>query len=201
MHMPPLETQRLLVRPFTIADLDAVHQILDIEPGDARAGGGDAAAARAERQQWLQWTVLSYEALAKLHQPPYGDRALVLKNNEQVIGACGFAPVLLPFEQLPFFSSEYSGERLPGSPVRNTNEFGLYWAVASAHQRQGYAVEAGRALVEYAFTQLNLKRVVATTTYDNLASIGVMRKLGMHIARNPYPDPPWLQVVGILANT
>jgi hypothetical protein len=27
-----------------------------------------------------------------------------------------------------------------------------------------------------------------------------MRRLGMRIDRNPYPDPPWFQVVGILEN-
>jgi hypothetical protein len=27
-----------------------------------------------------------------------------------------------------------------------------------------------------------------------------MRKLGMRIEKNPYPEPPWLQVVGILDN-
>jgi [ribosomal protein S5]-alanine N-acetyltransferase len=47
---------------------------------------------------------------------------------------------------------------------------------------------------------MGLRRVVATTTYDNEASMGVMRKLGMRIERNPFPDPPWLQVVGILEN-
>jgi hypothetical protein len=46
-----------------------------------------------------------------------------------------------------------------------------------------------------------LKRVIATTMYDNAASMGVMRKLGIHIERNPYPDPPWLQVVGVLDNS
>jgi hypothetical protein len=28
--------------------------------------------------------------------------------------------------------------------------------------------------------------------------MGVMRKLGMRIERNPFPDPPWLQVVGFI---
>ena len=45
---------------------------------------------------------------------------------------------------------------------------------------------------------LRLKRVVAMTTYDNRASIGVMEKLGMRIERNPFPDPEWAQVTGIL---
>jgi ribosomal-protein-alanine N-acetyltransferase len=43
-----------------------------------------------------------------------------------------------------------------------------------------------------------LQRVVATTTYNNAASIRVMQKLGMTIERNPLPDPPWFQVVGVL---
>lgn len=45
---------------------------------------------------------------------------------------------------------------------------------------------------------LDWSRLSATTEYDNTASIGVMRKPGMTIAKNPLPDPPWLQVVGIL---
>ncbi len=53
-------------------------------------------------------------------------------------------------------------------------------------------------MLDYAFGEMRLKRIVATTTYDNTASIGVMRKLGMQIERNPQDDPPWLQVVGLL---
>jgi hypothetical protein len=41
---------------------------------------------------------------------------------------------------------------------------------------------------------------LATTEYDNAASLGVMRKLGMKIDRNPRSQPPWLQAVGILEN-
>jgi hypothetical protein len=28
----------------------------------------------------------------------------------------------------------------------------------------------------------------------------VMRKLGMWVEKNPRPEPPWLQVVGVLEN-
>ena len=30
--------------------------------------------------------------------------------------------------------------------------------------------------------------------------MGVMRKIGMRIERNPYPEPSWLQIVGVLEN-
>jgi predicted acetyltransferase len=80
-------------------------------------------------------------------------------------------------------------------------EVGLYYALSPAYQRQGYATEAAQVLINYAFTQLHLKQIVATTTTGNEASIGVMRKVGMRIEKNPSPDPPGFQVVGILENT
>lgn len=195
MRMPILETARLIIRPFEVDDLDAIHRILDIDLRDADFGTEEAK-SRDERQQWLQWTMLGYEELAKLYQPPYGDRAVVLKQDHQVIGACGFVPCLNPFGQLPVFSRAGYG-----APSRLTStEFGLFYAIAPAHQRRGYASEAAAAMVHYAFGTLWLGRVIATTTRTNAGSIGVMRHLGMRIEENPYPDPPWLQVVGILEN-
>jgi len=55
-------------------------------------------------------------------------------------------------------------------------------------------------MVAYAFHQLQLKRVVATTSYDNTASLAVMRKLGMRVEKNPFSHTPWLQIVGLLEN-
>ena len=87
----------------------------------------------------------------------------------------------------------------PSLPVtRTAPEVGLYYNIAVRHRRQGYATEAAQLLVDYAFTVMRLKRIVATTAYDNTASMGVMRCLGMRIGRNPFPEPPWLQVVGVL---
>ncbi len=190
-RMPTLETERLIIRPFALDDLDAVHRILDVELGEAVLGT-EGAMAREERRQWLQWAVLNYEQLAKLYQPPYGDRAIVLKQMGQLIGAVGYVPCLDSFGQLPYWQSR-------GVPPNHcSTEFGLFWAISAAWQRKGHASEAARAMVAYAFTQLKLARIVATTTYNNEASIGVMRKLGMRIEKNPFPDPPWLQVVGVL---
>lgn len=191
MLMPTLETNRLLVRPFIPDDLDAIHQILDIELSEADFGT-EGPQQYAQRREWLQWTVISYRELAKLYQPPYGDRAVVVKETNQLIGACGYAPCLFPFGQLPSYGPDRTATGL------NSNEIGLYYAVSTAQQRCGYATEAAQALIDYAFKELRLRRIVATTTYDNEGSMGVMRRLGMRLERNPYPDPPWMQVVGIL---
>jgi [ribosomal protein S5]-alanine N-acetyltransferase len=188
-----LETERLIVQPFVMDDLQDIHHILDVELAKMNYGHKETKTLE-ERRQWLQWTIMRYEQLAKLYQPPYGERAIVLKQTGRLIGAIGFVPCLAPFEQLP---SLRSAEGLS----LYTTEFGLYYALSPAYHRQGYATEAARAMTDYAFDALKLKRIVATTTYDNAASMGVMRKLGMRIERNPYSDPPWFQVVGILENS
>lgn len=193
LHMPDLETERLLVRPFCMDDLAAVHQLLDIDLSTADMGT-EGAQPLEERKRWLEWSILNYEQLAMLYQPPYGDRAIVLKQTGRLIGACGFVPTLLPFEQLPSFQRTEAQR----SPTLNTAEVGLFYAVSPAHQRKGYAAEAARAMIDYGFEQLRLKRIIATTNYDNTASKGVMKKLGMRIETNPLPEPSWLQVVGVL---
>jgi len=192
LRMPPLETLHLIIRPFCMGDLQPVHDLLDVELAAADFGT-EGAMSLQERAAWLQWSVLNYDQLARLYQPPYGDRALVLKATGQLIGACGFVPSLGPFGHLP-------GLAASGQMSLYTPEFGLFYAVSPSFQRQGYAAEAARALVDYAFQHVRLRRVVATTTYDNAASIRVMQKIGMTIERNPIPDPPWFQVVGLLDN-
>lgn len=196
LEMPPLETKRLIIRPFTMEDLEDAYRLFDIElnADDLRT---DKMETKQERAGWLHWAVLNYTQLAKLNQPPYGDRAIVFKTSGKLVGSCGYVPCLNAFEQLPNFSYYHDS----GSLGRNTPEFGLFYAISPHHQRRGYATEAGQALVDYAFGQLNLKRIVATTNFDNLASIAVMRKLGMQVERNPCSQPPWLQVVGVLENT
>jgi len=193
MHMAPLETERLLVRAFTMDDLAAIHHILDVELADADVGAEGMQAPDA-RERWLRWTVLGYEQYATLYQPPYGERVVALKRTGQVIGACGYVPCLDQFGRLPSLRIDTTEQTLG----LGSAEFGLFWAVSPRYQGRGYATEAARALIDHAFTELRLRRIIATTSHDNRASIRVMEKAGMRIDRNPSPDPPWLQVVGIV---
>jgi len=185
-----LETSRLIIRAFQTDDLQAIHRILDRTFSDGSKINDEV--ALDERREWLEWSRLSAEWLPRMFQPPYGDRAVVLKSTDKVIGSVGYVPCFDVFEQIPSLSCG----GLP-SAYRVT-EMGLFWAIDPEQQRHGYATEAAQALIDFAFQQLRVKRLIATTEYDNAASIGVMRKLGLRIEQNPFPEPPWLQVVGIL---
>ncbi len=79
-------------------------------------------------------------------------------------------------------------------------EASLMWAILPEYQGNGYATEIAQALVDVLLTQFCLKRVIATTEYENHAAQRVMEKIGMRVERNPFPDPFWLQVVGIVEN-
>lgn len=53
------------------------------------------------------------------------------------------------------------------------------WVIHPDQQRRGYASEAARAVLHYAFTELRAHRVIATCQPENPASFGVMEKVGM----------------------
>ena len=155
-RMPPLETARLVIRPFVMADLDALHQIVDVELSEADFGA-EGAQSLDERRKWLEWAILNYDQLAKMYQPPYGDRAIELKQTGQLIGSIGYVPCMALFGQLPSFAAglDEMTQRLA------LCELGLYYALAPAHQRQGYTSEAAAAMVEYAFQGMRLRRVIS----------------------------------------
>jgi RimJ/RimL family protein N-acetyltransferase len=196
LEVPVLETARLLIRPFAMTDLADARRLFDVALIGAEIGT-ETIDTLEERASWLAWSALNSAQLARLYQPPYGDRAVVLRSSGELIGSCGYVPCLCPFDQLPGFNPDVPNGLNPGlfSP-----EFGLFYAISPAYRRQGNASEAARAMLDYAFRSLRLKRMVATTTYDNLASQAVMRRLGMTLLNNPPPDPPWFQVVGVLEN-
>ncbi len=183
--MKALQTDRLLIRPFVMDDAATFRRLLDEAFGHESYGTEDTT------RVLLEYNVIADKAHDALHQTPYEDRAIVLKGEGTVIGAIGFAPCLAPFGRLPSFG---------GTPHRSP-EVGLFWALFPDQWGKGYATEAARAMVAYAFDELELARIVATTENDNLRSIAVMKRLGMTIERNPSAEPAWFQTVGVLVNS
>jgi len=59
------------------------------------------------------------------------------------------------------------------------NEVELGWILHKAHWRNGYVHEAALALIDYARTQLGMKRIIACCDSENTASYLLMERLGM----------------------
>ena len=179
-----LETSRLVIRPLEQTDLPSYRKLI---------GATSETVNDAPAELLFQWYKSGAEAQAILHQPPYGDRAVVLKSSHQLVGTVGLVPCLDFYALIP---------ELAVRAPRNVKvpEIGLFYAIAPEHRRNGYASEAARALIDYAFQFLSVRRVIATTSYHDLASQGVMRRIGMRICKNPHQDPEWLQIVAFLEN-
>jgi [ribosomal protein S5]-alanine N-acetyltransferase len=195
MVMPSLETERLLVRPFRPDDLEMIHHILDVDLQFVE--NGEPPRSLGQRKSWLEWTIAGYEEFAALYQPPYGERAIVRREDDRLIGACGVVPAMGPFAQLGL----KSGTTPPRETTRYSPEVGLFWALASTFWGRGYATEAAAAIIKFGFDQMNLRRMIATTEYTNARSQAVMERVGMRLEKNPFPEPAWFQVIGILENS
>jgi [ribosomal protein S5]-alanine N-acetyltransferase len=180
-EMPVLTTERLSVRPLTSEDFPAYRALEPDIPDD-------------RQRRTLAWRVAGYHELGALLQPPYGERAIALRDGGALVGLCGLVPSMGPFGLLDTWPRE------PDDALarRFLPAVGMYWMLDPAHRGHGYATEAAAALVAYGLGEMNLQRIVATTEHTNTASQAVMRRLGMRLDRNPEPEPPWFQVVGIL---
>ena len=190
LHIPLLETDRLLIRELTSDDLSRVFEILDVSLTNEKPSSEDEKEIFLERERWLAWTIAGYAQSRSLFQPPYGERAVILKETNELIGLVGYVPCLGPFQSLfDGCLQDHLGLWHP--------EVGLFYAFAPTMQRHGYATEAAKKWIGYGFEMLHLKRIIATTEHQNVASQRVMQKLGMEIFRNLGQEPPWLQVVGL----
>ena len=70
--------------------------------------------------------------------------------------------------------------RLKYTPSKKKYDIGFrfykeYWNV-------GYATEAAQACIEYGFGKLNLNKIIGRVRQENMASIRVLEKIGLHFS-------------------
>lgn len=79
-----------------------------------------------------------------------------------------------------------------GPPQDDTIEIG--YSVLPRFQGQGYATEMVRALIDWAFAQPGVARIVAETTTENVASMRLLKRQGFKNA-GPGVEPGRIQLV------
>ncbi len=165
-----LETERLVLRPFTEADIEVAYRLFEqdeevyrFDPGSPRTLEQRAAIVRRH--------------MAQNEENGEGTLAVTLKSNGALIGQAGLQLYVLPWQ--PFATPEVE----------------LYYKLGRAHWGEGYALEACRALVDFAFADMRLLRIVTITQPDNTHSMRLLKRLGFSIG--PAPDAWQPSVLGI----
>ena len=159
------ETQRLVLRRFTMADVDNLVR-LDADPDVMHFITGGMPTAREEIEKEILPAFLAYYERFE----GYGFWAAIQKSAGQFLGWFHFRP--------------REGASL--------DEAELGYRLRKSAWGKGYATEGSRALIRKGFTEFGVRRVVAETMAVNLASRRVMEKAGLTLVRSfhqPWPYP------------
>lgn len=144
-----IETNRLLLRQYTLADAPFIFKLMNSE-GWLKNIGDRNIKTIEDAEAYMQKNYLSsYEK----H---------------------GFGPFLVSIKE--------TGEPIGSSGLykRNNLEYpDVGFAFLSEFANQGYAYESTQAVMNYASEKLKLKTIVGITLPDNLASIKLLKKLGL----------------------
>ncbi len=168
-----LETERLLLRPYTEADIEPAYALLEGHPDVYRF---DPGFARTREQR----AALIRRHIADNHEDGEGTLAVTLKESGQFIGQAGLQLYILTW------------------PPFATPEVELYYKLGRDFWGQGYAEEACRALIDFAFNTMHLLRLVTITQPDNRHSVRLLKRLGFSVAPGPANWHP--EVMAILVN-
>lgn len=150
----PLEvrTERLLLRRFAEADLDAWHRAVFADPDVMRFLPPRAPVPRGEMADRLRRINDHWVSHG------FGVWGVVLPERDEVIGHCGLRSV----------------EEWPG-------DVEVLYALGRPWWGNGYATEAARASVRLGFERLGLPRIVGFALPENAASRRVLEKAGMRL--------------------
>ncbi len=164
MHEPVLETARLVLRVPAEGDVEAQFRLLNTQAVMARLGGVKTLEQIALRQA---------QARDSFSREGFGFMMLVEKASGELVGHCGLKRVNNPL-------------------APNVGDYEVGWLVREDRWRRGYAEEAIRPVLDWAFGPIGAPHVVALTSETNRASWGLMEKLGME--RRPeldFADPDY----------
>lgn len=114
---------------------------------------GDGVQTREWVEAWLRTCLENYQRRG------FGPYAVVEQSTGDVIGYCGL-----------FYFPDMHGQP----------EIELGYRLRRAAWGQGYATEAARLVRDYAFHTLHIKRLIALIDPDNVPSIRVAEKIGLH---------------------
>jgi RimJ/RimL family protein N-acetyltransferase len=163
----PIETERLLLRPYTEADYEALYAIV----------------SRDDVTRWLPWPART---------PEQTRRSLGMKIAATTIAADGdtFTPAIEVRA-----TGEMAGDVMLFGRSHEHRSGELGYMLHPDHHGKGYMTEACRAMLGLGFTCFGMRRIYARLEPRNPASARVCERLGMrkeaHLVENEWLRGEW----------
>ena len=145
------ETERLILRTIEDGDAALQHRLLNTPAVMARLGGV---------KELHEIEAKHAKARASYAQDGFSFLMMVEKATGELVGHCGI-------------------KRVDNPLAHNQGDHEIGWLVRENRWRRGYAEEAVRAVLDWAFGRVGAPHVVALTSELNVASWTLMEKLGM----------------------
>ena len=184
-----LQTERLIICPFAMGDLDEIYNLVYADPEVKSMWSGLTGAPE-------QIKVSFYERHVR-RADGFGFKAIVLVDGNRLLGMIGFQRYKAD-EDASWLVFEHGPPDQWQDP--DLIEVELTYALGRQYWGHGYATEAGRAMIAHGFKDMGIARIVNSVMGTNARSINLMARLGLRLQKNLNPayDPP--DVVGILDN-
>lgn len=159
-----LETDRLILRKFTMADVDNLVE-LDSDPDVMFHITGGLRTSREEIETDYLPRYIDYYR----KHPGYGFWAVIEKQSGDFVGWFHFRP----------------------APDHPADEPELGYRFRKPFWGMGYGTEGSIALIDKGFTEFDVRRVVASTMVVNVGSWRVMERSGMRCIRVFHAEWPY----------
>lgn len=144
-----LETERLALRKFNLGDSEFILHLLNTRTWLQFIGDKNVKSLNDATNYLVNGPIKSYK------ENGFGLSRVSLKDSDIPIGACG----LLKRDGL--------------------DEPDIGFALLPEHTGKGYAFEIASAAMDYARTELAITRIAAITDPGNIASINLLKKIGL----------------------
>ncbi|WP_431242741.1 GNAT family N-acetyltransferase [Flavobacterium sp. P21] len=149
----PIETERLLLREFLLSDADGMFE-LDSNPKVHLFLGNNPVKKPEESIEYIHFVQKQYKDFGT------GRWAVILKETNEFLGWSG----------IKFITDEINGHK---------NFYEIGYRFIEKHWGKGYATEAGKAFVNYAFNEMKVDALYAYADAGNENSRKILEKLGL----------------------
>ncbi|MEY4539140.1 MAG: hypothetical protein RLZZ306_897 [Bacteroidota bacterium] len=160
-----IETQRLIIRKFTVDDAVFMLELLNTPDWLRFIGDRNIRTLEQAEQYLLNGYMKSYKDYG------FGFYVVIIKETQELIGICGIVK------------------------REGLEDVDIGFAFFQQFMGKGYGYESATAVLNYALNDLKIKRIVAIVDPENVVSIALIKKIGLQFEKMIQVSPKDIELM------